>query len=314
MNEDEGFEVDQNNLNNYPQYGKKGYYARSGGDVSLRSLLKNTEFKSYIDAILFDQKGKTTSAKEDGSVEEIGYLLEKLTESIKKNESVQKQLGQAIVAVRDQFQILSNAQKEQFIAENIFLRSELLELEELLLDAGLLSLQDILDPKNITDSTLKVQNAANTLQNLLLEQKAKSIDPTISKLTEAVHTIESKQTSAGQKQSISIEELAPAFNLAAFGKCVASLSDLASLKKGAFSDIKYVNDKWNQLLPNLNFIDMNPETAIGNSRYSPSHTPLGFENQTPQRFKLTSNYTNIWQTTEEYLKSSCTVLFEVRYS
>jgi len=265
LNEDEGFEVDQNNLNNYPQYGKKGYYARSGGDVSLRGLLQNTEFKSYIDAILFDQKEKTTGpAKEDGSVEEIGYLLEKLTESIKKNESVQNQLGQAIVAVREQFQILSNAQKEQFIAENIFLRSELLELEELLLDAGLLSLQDILDPKNITDGTLKVQNAANTLQNLLLEQKSKSIDPTVSKLTEAVHTLESKQTSVGQKQSISIEELAPAFNLAAFGKCVASLSDLASLKKGAFSDIKYVNEKWNQLLPNLNFIDINPETAIGN--------------------------------------------------
>jgi len=300
LNQDEGFEVDQNNLNNYPQYGKKGYYARSGGDVSLRNLLQNSEFKSYIDAILFNQKEKAPvrASKEDSSVEEVGYLLDKLTESIKKNESVQKQLGQAIVAVREQFNILNEAQREQFIAENIFLRSELLELEEMLLDAGILSLQDIVDPKNITDGQLKVQNAANILQNLLLEQKSKSIDPTISKLTEAVHTLENKQPSVGQQQSISIEELAPKFNLSSFGKCVASLADLASLKKGAFTDIKYVNDRWNELLPNINYTEVSKE-----------HMP-GFETSTPQRYRLTSNYTNIWQTTAEYLESSFASTFE----
>lgn len=246
-NKDEGLEINPDEAHTLPQYGKRGYYPKQG-DISVRELLKNSEFKNYVNKIMAPE-GTTKSSIDDKRTAEIDHLLEKLTRSIKQNQLAQSKLGQAILAVREQFNTLTEVQREKFMAENIFLRSELLELEEFLLEAGLLKIKDISNPQNIVDPNLKRQNAANILHNLLLEQKETILDPTISQYTDALERIEKQKKPQQQQGTFNPEQLAPSFGVDNFARVVAALCDLANAQSGIKLDKELANEKWKQLLP-----------------------------------------------------------------
>ena len=247
-NQDDGFEPNLEDLHQNPQYRKKGYYTKEGSYVSLKNLLQNPEFKGHIDSIISSKETqKEATTQEQKEVEEISYLLEKLSNTIKKNDEAHKKLGQSILAIRDQFMVLNQSQKEAFLIDNIFLRSELLELEEFLLEAGLLSLRDIFNPNNITDSQLKTENAANILTNLLLEQKETTLDPNLSYFVESAKP---EKKTESQIQQTSIEDYTTISDKNSFSKCLAALAELACSYGGLYQDEKYVNNKWKELLPN----------------------------------------------------------------
>jgi len=135
---------------NYQSF-KKHYYQNF---MDLDSILQNNEFVGKLNAFLqlenseeIENEKTSNIAKFSQTRDIITALLENLNEMIGKNESNFKRIIQGIMGIRSQYRKIKKVKDNmETIKENANVHTVFFDLEEKLLNVGMLSIQDIKSP------------------------------------------------------------------------------------------------------------------------------------------------------------------------
>jgi hypothetical protein len=74
---------------------------------------------------------------------EVGETLQALVSTVRESRNNVLKLFEAVKKVRDTYSRMLGVQKEKFVSEDIELNFNLLEVEEMLVELGLLTIEDI---------------------------------------------------------------------------------------------------------------------------------------------------------------------------
>lgn len=114
-----------------------------------RGFKDSNEFFSHVETLLkwqvrdeniaLKKEIKALPADEKAEVEEIMSLMKNILSAVEDTKSIQKEMGEAIESVRSQFSLISEAfDKYGFLQDHRYIKYDLLELEEKMVEAGLL--------------------------------------------------------------------------------------------------------------------------------------------------------------------------------
>lgn len=194
------FHVDMKEPLKSHQFGKVHYYQAT---PSLEEVLENKKFRKYMNK-LFNHpaanhsdnwSNKNTEQKSD--IDELTEVLDNLAGAIAEKKALENEFAKSILSIRDQYQKLSEAQKYAFIAENPVMMKELLEVEENLIDAGVISYEDVIPADNgALTYEENIKAASKTLRNLLIERFPGIFDPAMDKLEQAYAQSQNAERSA----------------------------------------------------------------------------------------------------------------------
>ena len=111
----------------------------------VETLLK---WKSKDENIALKEETNTLPQNEREEVEEITALMKNILSAVEDTKLIQKEMGEAIESVRSQFTKMTEAfDKFKFLQDHKYIKYELLELEEKMVEAGLI------DPNEVTGKT-----------------------------------------------------------------------------------------------------------------------------------------------------------------
>jgi len=275
-----------------PQYGKAGYYNQE--NFSLRELIKYPEIQQHFLTLMSAPVKETTSTTTSGDKETQSFerLIDSLSANLQKHQNSHIELAKAILAIRDQYYKLTQSQKEEFILRNKLLNNELLELEEQLIEAGFISPMDILNPAYLSDPKLKVESAAKILRNILVERN---------KIPSSFFDFqETPKIETETKKEVSLDSFRNEFTILNFSRCLVALTDLANTQHMVLSKEKPINERWNELLPNLKL-----QKVYTDSKYLSSPLILlDYEEIDPKEYHLTTNFTEIYHMTLQFLNDA----------
>ena len=114
-----------------------------------RGFKDSNEFFSHVETLLkWQSKDESIALKEEintldidkkKEIEEIVDLMKNILSVVEDTKSIQKEMGEAIESVRSQFSKISDAfDKYEFLQNHRYIKYDLLELEEKMVEAGLL--------------------------------------------------------------------------------------------------------------------------------------------------------------------------------
>ena len=187
---DEGFEPDLSNRILLPQASKANYY--TDRRITFSELSTNPQFTAEIRNLMncaeksrVNQKQKKINAQsivqisedEEIAIEEFSNSLNNLSKAVEDGVIANNKLVGSIIALRETYFKLTQIQKHEFIMDNSFINVELIELEEKLLEVGLITPSDIIDQSYFNDDAKKLEVASKIYRNILVDTKSQVFDP-----------------------------------------------------------------------------------------------------------------------------------------
>lgn len=249
------------------QFGKKSYYQTV---PSAEEVLQSTKFRKFADRIMrtsqqLEEKDPQEPAVKD-DINELNEVLDNLTKAIEEKKLLEKELTGSILAIKDQFKKLSTAQKHDFIILNPRLMKDLYEVEELLIESGLLSLEDLVPRETEQKPEEKIQNASKTLRDLLIERIPQFFDPQIESLEDAYQKYSEKHKKP--KDELHWDNaLVKEVDFSSLGIALGALAETLHKNEIWAPQEQLSSDAWKSLLPELWTHDRK------NSNFLPSRTP-----------------------------------------
>ena len=237
------------------QFGKKQYYQST---PAIEDVLGNKKFRKFTDRLFNHPDTHESEVNEDQDnteqsieLDEISEILENLSNAVEEKKVLESELSRAVLSIRDQYQRLSESQKYEFIANNPMMMRDLLDIEEKLIDTGLISYEDVIpvDKDNQVTSTARMNTASRILRNIVVERFPDILSPAYDKLEQAYKQIPKK---VQEKHEFPYGHVLA--NTVDYGLVGAALSNLAeSIRK---SDIFHpeaplAHPAWKNILPQL---------------------------------------------------------------
>jgi len=213
----------RNYLNKHGGLGDRGLSFRKNYELQRevpREFMENSEFDDFLtDAI--EWKGINEDVDDLKDPESLEGYITRLIGSIKEVKGHQEDIAEAVFNVRDSYFRLKQGfdkYKEGLVQEEDELKYGLLELENLLVNAGLL------DPREIyTEEAqdMRIKRAMNLFDDICIIFQPELFSP---KHTKYIETVEKQE---GPKQRWTSEERSNEMGVSGIGHCLNSLVDMA---------------------------------------------------------------------------------------
>ncbi|EAR90896.2 hypothetical protein TTHERM_00145010 (macronuclear) [Tetrahymena thermophila SB210] len=273
---DDQFNIDTENIiDNNPSIHKPLYYMRSPLDA--KQIVENPEFQKFLKATIQKQEQelnklnqkKNLQKDEDAQtitlrnelneeeqeiLDEIEIISKKINKSIQKSALAMKKTIESVIQIRRHYlRMIESQEKVQSVNLTPQLNLDLLNLEESMVEAGLISINEVKNPQLIIDTNQNRESIAQIVSNLIVEQN-ESFLPYFDNLIQSKPQLLQEIDSDRSLPEINVQFFAN-YTHSQFAEALLAVTEYSNSKLSEFKGQTFLNEKWADFFPQVDEAD-----------------------------------------------------------
>ncbi|KAL4459908.1 hypothetical protein ABPG74_003434 [Tetrahymena malaccensis] len=272
---DDQFNIDTENIiDNNPSIHKPLYYMRSPLDA--KQIVENPEFQKFLKAtiqkqeqelnklnqkkIQKDEDAQTITLRnelndeEQQLLDEIEIISKKINKSIQKSALAMKKTIESVIQIRRHYlRMIESQEKVQSVNLTPQLNLDLLNLEESMVEAGLISINEVKNPQLIIDTNQNRESIAQIVSNLIVDQN-ESFLPYFDNLIQSKPQLLQEIDSDRNLPEINVQFFAN-YTHTQFAEALLAITEYSNSKLSEFKGQTFLNEKWADFFPQVDEAD-----------------------------------------------------------